>query len=95
MNTEEILARLAACDDDGDLVKADGFDDAIIGVAEGWFAGSQCAVVCYDYQKCVAILAAQGMSEGEAEEYLDHNTLGAYVGDHTPIFLHDWRKEGE
>jgi hypothetical protein len=27
----------------------------------------------------------------EAEEYLDFNAIGAYVGEQAPLFLHDWR----
>jgi len=51
-------------------------------------------VVCYDYAKCVEILKAKSeMTEEEAEEFLNFNTLGAYVGETTPLFLHDWRKE--
>jgi hypothetical protein len=33
-----------------------------------------------------------GMEEAEAEEYLDFNTVGAYVGKETPMFLHNWRE---
>jgi len=101
VNTAEILERLDVEFDDEGLLKADGFDDAILGVVEGWFpaekgpGASQHCVVCYDYRKCVEILVAQDMSEEEAEEYLQYNTLGSYVGSMTPVFLFNWRSEDE
>lgn len=91
MNTQEILERLG--ESDAELLKADGLDDAILGLAEGWFGNSQHAVICYDYDKCVEILVGRGMTEEEAEEWLGYNTLGAYVGPYTPVFVYNWRKE--
>jgi len=75
-----------------ELITADGFDDAIIGIANGWFPAekdgvSQNMVVAYDYDKCVEILASQGMSLEDAEEHLIFNTLGAYIGPGTPVFV--------
>jgi len=71
-----------------ELLLADGFEDAVIGLVEG---ACRQPVVCYDFRKCVEILMAGGMDEDMAEEYLEFNTLGAYVGEYTPLFLHDWR----
>jgi hypothetical protein len=65
-----------------DLTVLDGFDDAIIGVAER----IDLVAVCYDYAKIIAQLM-QDMTEEDAIEYFDFNILGAYVGEHTPIFL--------
>lgn len=80
-----------------ELMTADGYDDAIIGIAEGWFetegGSSHHCVVAYDYEKCVEILVAQGSTYEEADEWLQYNTLGAYVGEYTPVFIYDWRKE--
>jgi hypothetical protein len=39
----------------------------------------------------VQILTRNRMTEEEAEEYLDFNVIGAYVGEMTPLFLHDLR----
>ena len=90
MNTKEILEFLNEID--ADILKADGFDDAIVGLAEGWFSNnSHHEVVCYDYARCVEILVKQGMSEEEADEYLQFNTTGAFVGEYTPVFLHNLR----
>lgn len=63
---------------------ANGFEDAYIGYTVGM--GPSLAV--YDYQKCVDVLVKRdGMSELEAIEYLDHNTVYAYVGEGTPLFI--------
>lgn len=69
---------------------ADGFEDALIGLVDG---ACRQPVACYDFARCVEILMARGMSEEDAIEYLDFNTLGAYVGEYTPLFLHDWRAD--
>lgn len=73
---------------DEDLLFADGFDDAILGVAH---RACQPLAVLYSYKKCVEILTSgeDAMTYEDAVEYLDFNTLGAYVGDRTPIFLMD------
>lgn len=90
MTTEEVLDQLATFHPE--TLKADGFDDAIIGLAEGWFGNQHHCVVCYDFQKCVDILCERdGMDPEEAEEFLEFNTLGAYVGPNTPVFLYRWR----
>lgn len=91
MTTEEILALLEEYYPS--LLTADGLDDAILGIADGWYGDSHHEVVGYDYYKCVDILVAQGMDEETANEFLQHNTLGAYVGEFTPIFLYNWRRD--
>ena len=65
------------------LLFADGFDDAIIGVAER--IGME-PVVAYDVNKIIEILA-RDMSEDEAVEYFEFNILGAYMGERTPVFI--------
>ena len=65
------------------LLFADGFDDAILGVAER--IGME-AVVAYSTPKIIEILS-RDMTEDEAVEYFEFNILGAYVGERTPIFV--------
>lgn len=67
----------------GDLLFADGFDDAILGVAER--IGME-PVVAYSTPKIIEILA-RDMTEDEAVEYFEFNILGAYVGERTPVFI--------
>jgi hypothetical protein len=66
-----------------DLMKADGFDEAIVGVVRRM--GGLMAI-CYDTDKVIEILM-EDMSEDEAWEYFEFNILGAWVGEHTPVFL--------
>jgi hypothetical protein len=62
----------------------DGFDDALIGYVHKF---GQSSVALYDYARCVQILVKRdGMSEEDADEFLQFNTLGAYVGPETPAF---------
>tara|TARA_R100000900_G_scaffold141983_2_gene123429 strand:- start:103 stop:411 length:309 start_codon:yes stop_codon:yes gene_type:complete len=61
---------------------ADGFDDAIIGI-------SQCSTpkAVYCTKKCVEILMKRDkMTEEEAVEFFQHNVVGSYMGEKTPIF---------
>jgi hypothetical protein len=68
-----------------DALKADGFDDCIIGIA------SRCGqhdLIAYDVNKIIKVLQDRdGMSFEEAQEFFEYNILGAYMGEHTPIFL--------
>ena len=88
MNTKEIIGRIS--DEYDEMLLADGFDDAIIGVVEG---ACRPTVVAYDYDRCVKILMDQGMEEEDAHEWMCVNTMGAWVGEQTPMFVHDWRND--
>ena len=72
----------------GDTIamKADGFDDAIIGI------GSRCGqpdLLVYDVDKITDILMDRdGMDYEDAREYCSYNIEGAWVGEGTPIILH-------
>jgi hypothetical protein len=65
-----------------DLLKLDGFDEAIVGVVQR--IGLQ--AICYDTYKIISILM-RDMSEEDAWDYYSYNMLGAYVGESTPVFL--------
>ena len=71
---------------DKDLVFLQGFDNAILGTA--WTNGVR--VVCYSIPNMVnELVVFQKMTKQEANEWLDHNTLYAYFGDHTPVYLEE------
>lgn len=79
------MTREELAEDDPDLLFADGFDDAILGVARR--CGSP-DVVAYDYAKCADMLVARdGMSHEDAVEWMEFNVVGAYVGPRTPVFV--------
>ena len=68
-----------------DALTADGFDEAIIGLAE---RATSTLVVAYDFDKCVGILMSRdGMEEIDAIEYMTFNVTGAWVGEGTPVFV--------
>ena len=66
-----------------EIVLADGFDKAIIGVSNNDMR------VIYSKSLCIYILMSQGMDEDEALEYFEYNVSGAYVGEKTPIWCLD------
>jgi hypothetical protein len=66
-----------------DLLILDGFDHAIVGVVRR--IGLE--AICYSEELVLKELVNQGMSYNEAIEYFEFNIIGAWVGEHTPIFL--------
>ena len=69
------------------LVKANGLEDAIIGVGSRM---NMPDVLIYSYNKCVKIfMEKEGWTHEEAIEWMDYNVVGAWVGDTTPIFVHE------
>lgn len=82
-----------------DALICDGFDEAIIGMAERINLGP---VVAYDKGKIIEILMKDmevdenELEEGQtiedkkyemAIEYFDFNIIGAWMGEFTPIFI--------
>jgi len=66
-----------------DLLLADGFDEAVIGIDESTDR------IVYSVSKCIKILMSGGMEVDEAIEYFNFNVSGAYVGEKTPIWCQD------
>tara|TARA_R110001599_G_scaffold97429_1_gene251277 strand:- start:64 stop:306 length:243 start_codon:yes stop_codon:yes gene_type:complete len=66
-----------------DLLKADGFDDAIIGLDNSNMR------LIYSKSICIEILMSDGMTEEDALEYFEFNVSSAWVGDMTPIWCLD------
>ena len=88
---EELLAQLEELED-SEVLKADGYDDAILGVVSG-FGGK--SAMLYSTARCIAILMTRdGMDYEEAVEFFEFNTSGAYVGEHTQVYLDDLMADG-
>ena len=66
-----------------DFLKADGFDDAIIGLDE------QSMRLIYSMSKCIEILK-NDMTEEEALEYFYFNVSGSFMDLKTPIWCYDY-----
>lgn len=67
---------------DETFLKADGFDDAVIGYDMSFR-------LIYSTTKCIEILVEEGMTEEEALEHFDYNVAGSYMGEKTPIWCND------
>jgi len=81
---EEILEFIDSEYGDEEIILADGFEDAFIGIAVQF----NTYLATYDYDTCLNILMERdGMEHMDAVEYFDFNVTGAYVGKATPIFL--------
>jgi len=82
MRKEEVLERLSEINENA--IVLDDFKDALIGYTQNSFFS---AVAVYDVEKCISMLIEQGMTPENAVEYFDYNVLGAYFGEHSPIFV--------
>ena len=68
-----------------ELLFADGFDEAIVGMAERINLGP---VVAYDVDKMLEIMVERDkMTYEEAMEYFDYNILGSWMGENTPVYI--------
>ena len=67
------------------MLKADGLDEAIIGI------GSRCGqkdLIIYDIDKVIWILMQRdGMTDEEAVEFFEFNIQGSWQGEETPIWM--------
>lgn len=83
----------AAAGFEGELVKADGFDEACIGIIETFEPRESGEAVhsnrlVYDVERMVDTLVERdGMTRDEAYEYIEFNMFGAYVSDNQPAYL--------
>ena len=73
-------------DEDNQMLLADGFEEALLGVTRGQGGGSE-VIAVYSSDRCIDVLVAGGMELMEAVEYFDFNVVSAYVGERTPLFV--------
>ena len=67
------------------MLLADGLEEAFIGVGRRY---GQKDVAVYSIPKAIDVLVKRdGMSVEEADEYLEFNSIGAWVGEETPLWL--------
>ena len=80
MGIREELAERSGIDE---MLFADGYDDALIGYTDG-------GVAVYSIESIIRIMITQEeMTEEDALDHFYYNVSGAYVGEYTPIFVHD------
>ena len=69
---------------DEEILTADGFDDAVIGIDDKTMR------VIYSVTKCIEILMTEmGMGMEEAVEFFEFNVKGSELGEKTPIWCED------
>jgi len=72
---------------DMDILKADGFDNCVLGYDYSWDGVIR---LIYSIDKIIKQLMKQDkMPVDEAIEYFEFNMRGAYVGEQTPIWCQD------
>jgi hypothetical protein len=59
------------------------YDACIIGIGYRFSSGP---LAIYSIPKVLKVMEKWGMNEDEAQEYFNFNTLGAWMGDGTPLF---------
>lgn len=77
--------------EDEELLKADGLDEAVIGIATDFFPEPR---LIYSVKKCIEIMVKgndyyEPMEYEDAMEYFTFNVSGGYVGERTPIWCWD------
>ena len=68
---------------DEEMLKADGFDEAVNGIATGTMR------LIYSVIRFIEILMVGGMDMNDAIEYFDFDVRRSYVGEKTPIWCDD------
>ena len=82
---EKYLEERYSDDEINDILLADGFEDAFVGVVESFGAAPK---ACYNYETILDILMVRdNMTHCEALEFFNFNIAGAYVGEYTPAFI--------
>ena len=71
-----------------DILKADGFEAALIGLGQIQ-KSSRCELrTVYDHDKCVKILVDRdGMTWETALDYMAFNVMCSFVSDNMPVFV--------
>ena len=76
---DSIIEAFADCD----ILKADGFDEAILGIDSVNYR------LIYSVTRVIQILMDEGMTDEDAWDYFGFNMECAYVGEQTPIWCRD------
>ena len=70
--------------EDEEILTADGFDNAVIGIDDKTMR------VIYSVTKCIEIMMTEmDMSMEESMEFFEFNVKGSEVGERTPIWCED------
>ncbi len=82
---ESLREQIAQINEDALLLEEEEFDEAIMGMTQHAKHG---VVAVYDTDKIIDILMRKfSMTDDDAWDHFGYNILGAYVGEHTPVFF--------
>ncbi len=79
----EILNDILCLYGEEDILIADGFNKAIIGIDQNT------SRIIYSYTKIIQILMEDDMTREDAIEYFQYNIQSAWIGEKTPIYCMD------
>jgi hypothetical protein len=79
-----LLEKIVNNFEDIEFLKADGFDDAVIGI------DGRTDRLIYSASKVIEILVKEGMKREDALDHFYYNIEGSYMGDKTPIWCFDF-----
>ena len=85
-DVEEVLAENEACL----LEPRDEYDACIVGIGYRFNAGP---LAVYSIPLVLQVMEGWGMDDEEAQEFFEFNTIGAWMGDGTPMFVHLFDRE--
>ena len=75
--------RLMEALEENECLLADGFETALIGIAEG-----PNPVAVYEINRMIEhLFTKEDITPEDAREYLEFNVIGAYVGEKTPLYI--------
>jgi hypothetical protein len=82
-NLEEIIEQYP----DEEILKADGFDNCILGYEYNWDGNIR---LIYSVKAMLEeLVVSEGMTDEDAIEHFEYNIRGGYVGEKTPIWCQD------
>jgi hypothetical protein len=81
-SVENIKAKLEELNEEAILY--DDIEEALIGIGSRF---GVTAVACYSYNQAINIYMRDGSTYEEAVEHFGFNVIGAWYGDHTPMFV--------
>jgi hypothetical protein len=87
-DVEEALAENEACL----LEPRDEYDSCVIGIGYRFSSGP---LAVYSIPKVLKVMEGWGMDEEGAQEFFEYNTVGAWMGDGTPLFIYPFSDEAQ
>lgn len=91
---KNLLSKLLWVFRDREILIADGLNEAVIGFKIVIVENNEYIKLIYSIEKCIDILVERdGMTPNIAVEFLEFNTVGAYVGHNTPIWEYNFDDE--